>query len=131
MACCGGAAGSEKFAELTASLPVTVRTPAEVPAIQIAAGHSGKLLGCVVSELDPNFVHQPLHIKGPPSHYFPVGCKHVASRSGAPCDACCKIPSCGATPSQCRRDTACIAGAPTPYAGHGQRIDRLITRLRT
>ena len=66
MACCGGAAGSEGFAELAASLPVTVRTPAEVPAAQLTTGHARKLLGCVVSELDPNFVHRPLHINGSP-----------------------------------------------------------------
>ncbi len=72
MACCGGAACSERFEELAASLPVTVRTPAEVPAVQITTGHARKLLGCVVSELDPNFVHRPLHIEGRPCQLTPA-----------------------------------------------------------
>ena len=66
MACCGGgSAGIDAVQELAASLPVTVRTPAEIPAVQITTGHTTKLLGCIVSELDPNSIHRPLHVRGP------------------------------------------------------------------
>ena len=68
MSCCGGSPPDEAFQELAASLPITVRTPGEIPSVPFKQHHDRRLLGCIISELDPNFVHRPLHIKGPSPH---------------------------------------------------------------
>jgi hypothetical protein len=66
MGCCGGSAPDEAFQDLAASLPVTVRTPGEIPSMPFKHHHDRRILGCVISDMDPNFIHRPLHIKGPP-----------------------------------------------------------------
>ena len=68
MSCCCGVSPDEIFDKLAASLPQTAKSPAELPNFSFAPPAKRKLVGSVITDLDPAFIHQHLHIHGGAAH---------------------------------------------------------------
>ena len=64
MSCCGGVSTQETFDKVAASLPHTAELPEELPNVAFPAPAKCKTVGGVISDLDPAFIHQQLHVDG-------------------------------------------------------------------
>ena len=64
MSCCCGVSIDEAFDRLAASLPQTASLPEELPNIKFPPPAKRKRVGGVISDLDPAFIHQQLHVAG-------------------------------------------------------------------
>jgi len=64
MNCCCGVSATEAFDRLAASLPETARSPEDLPNVTFPPPAKRKQVGGIISDLDPAFIHQQLHVDG-------------------------------------------------------------------
>ena len=64
MGCCCGVSAAEAFDRLAASLPQTAGSPEDLPNVTFPPPAKRKPVGGIINDLDPDFIHQQLHVDG-------------------------------------------------------------------